>query len=331
MSDLEQLAEAAGPAIIGQPHSVKALFDHTVSNHGQKIAVVSSYQGKIPWLDEVLKPPENALTLSYRQLDDLASNIAKNLSTKGIKRGMRFAALLNNSVELALCFWASVKLETVFVPLDARTANRTDEIQHLLSVSKPTLLVVTDGATAEALARANPIDLKEVQHKYVVQKPSTNLTWNSFEDLVVPRSYVNGTNGHHPPKHAKQNRELSNGSQYLNHESKELPHIATSDHHQNSTVYMMFTSGTSGPQKSCGMTDRNIWSSIEASQSFRPYDASTVVLHHLPSSHALGMLGLTHSFSKASSVVFPAPSFDARASLAAIEQFKCTHMAGRLS
>jgi amino acid adenylation domain-containing protein/thioester reductase-like protein len=74
-------------------------------------------------------------TLSYRQLDELASGLAADLAARGVTRADRVAVLLVNSLELPVAYFALMKLGAVFVPMDP--AWPADRLRTALTVLEP--------------------------------------------------------------------------------------------------------------------------------------------------------------------------------------------------
>lgn len=335
MSTASYSAEISGPALAGSPQSLRHVFDEAARANPQGRAVVSAHQtwGSVPWHSGA-ESGENAVVLQYQQLHQHASQIANALSGKGIRPGMRFAVFLNNSIELVLAFLASVKLGSIFVPLDVRAVGRPEEVRHLLAISEPSLLLVADEFAAKSLEESNASELRKIPQKCIAQHEGKRFGWCTLEGLLVPISQANGeSDGFTSPLTADSSHSAAetNIGKHINqaraHCPLSYPH-GQRENDMDALVYMMFTSGTSGLPKFCGLTNENAWASIEATQAFRAYASSSVVLHHLPPAHAMGMLGIIQSLSKGSTLVFPSPIFDALASLSAVEHLKCTHMAG---
>lgn len=78
-------------------------------------------------------------TLTYLQLDQLASGLATMLAGRGVGRGDVVPVMLVNSLELPVAYLALMKLGAAFVPLDP--AWPTDRIRTVLGVLAPRLLL----------------------------------------------------------------------------------------------------------------------------------------------------------------------------------------------
>ncbi|ANU22232.1 class I adenylate-forming enzyme family protein [Planococcus donghaensis] len=78
-------------------------------------------------------------SLSYRQLEELATIIAANLQMRGIKKGDRVAAVVGNSCEFPLLVIACAKIGAVMVPINVKLA--VEELQYIIGNSKPSIII----------------------------------------------------------------------------------------------------------------------------------------------------------------------------------------------
>jgi len=91
------------------------------------------------------KPDQDALVSlrrrwSWRQLDSVSTDLAKNYLALGLKRGDRVASLMPNRTELLIHYLACMKCGLVAVPLNYRYM--APEIDHALQIAEPKLLLV---------------------------------------------------------------------------------------------------------------------------------------------------------------------------------------------
>ena len=330
-----QLAEAAGPPLTGVPCTLRKLLDEASTTHAHKRAVVSMYQAwdNLPSL--VADPDKGFPALTYQQLSDAANKITSTLSsTHKIKPGMRVAACLYNSIEFLLLFWASVKLGTVFVSLDARAIGRKDEIRHYFEVTKPSVLLVSDDSAATTLEKTNSQELENIPLKIVMQHSCTINGWQGFRSLLTPCPQTNSrrvASAHNIKEDTPVDKGMVDELQMCVQSAEANLHPLEhnfSNLEKDDIVYIMFTSGTSGLPKACPLTNGNLWAGITGARLHRPVDPFSIVVHHTAPSHAMGMSGLIYQLVNGSTLVIPSPTFDINASLTAIEKFQCTHMNG---
>lgn len=93
-------------------------------------------------------------------------------------------------------------------------------------------------------------------------------------------------------------------------------------------VLIVFTSGTSGLPKACPHTNKTLWATYHAVWSLRPFWPSDVIAQHLPPSHVFACLDMVQCWSDGATVVYTSQTFDAKATLEAIEKSQCTYMSG---
>ncbi|KJZ78535.1 hypothetical protein HIM_01926 [Hirsutella minnesotensis 3608] len=94
-------------------------------------------------------PSSRYLRWTYQVLLEKAEHLAQVLTQLGCVRGMRVAAILKNSAEWALWFWAAMKLGMTFAPIDPRS-NKAD-VEAMFSIFSPDILVVQDLDTVRNL------------------------------------------------------------------------------------------------------------------------------------------------------------------------------------
>lgn len=89
-------------------------FASVVSQHGDRLAVVSLYPSRFQSTpQELLKP-----SITYHELDTLSNELAHSLRSNGVKKGDRVAVSLGNCWEFAALTYAIFKLGAILVPLN---------------------------------------------------------------------------------------------------------------------------------------------------------------------------------------------------------------------
>lgn len=299
-----QLAEAQGPQPEGYPLSMRRMFAEATQKHSESKAVVSMYQRPSSVLGIGSNTNETFLTWTYDQLNKESDRLAASLLQRGISQGDRVAVFLFNGAEWALLFWACVKLGATFVPLDPRSVSKVEEVRHYLQIIKPVVLVVGDGLTAESMQRNNATEVHSINLRLVadIRGKSTH-GWITLKDIFLAPD------------------RLHSGLAAI----KEIPIDMDED-----VVIIVFTSGTSSLPKACPHNNTNLWASWASTVSAQPIHSSDLIIQHLPPSHIFACKGMMTHWIAGAAVVYASKSFDAGATLDAIEQFQCTHMSGKL-
>ena len=114
-----------GPAFKNRPKNVVELLQDTVTKYSDRVGFIGG-----DW------------RLTYRQFDRIVNRIASGLEEHGIKRGDHVAVLLGIEVEMALCFFAVMKLGAILVPLNTRF--KGEELAYEINDSESKALIVDE-------------------------------------------------------------------------------------------------------------------------------------------------------------------------------------------
>ncbi|HEY4613990.1 MAG TPA: AMP-binding protein, partial [Citricoccus sp.] len=88
-------------------------------------------------------------TLGYGEFDRRAAAVAVSLRARGVGAGDRVAFCLHNTVEFLVGFFACLKLEAI--PVSVNYRYRAREVEELLAVATPAVLVFSAASRASAL------------------------------------------------------------------------------------------------------------------------------------------------------------------------------------
>ncbi|KAL8867062.1 MAG: hypothetical protein Q9174_005905 [Haloplaca sp. 1 TL-2023] len=238
---------------------------------------------------------------SYSELYSRSERLAARFSNLGIRKGDSVAAFLDNRAEYALLFWASIRLDAVFVPLNPRIISAEKELQHVLRVVTPRVLVVIDGSSVRELENIAADLIGKVKIRIVLDRIDQCLAneWITMKSLVSDSDIA---------KAATQ--------QGLPSPINDL----------DQTMVIVFTSGTTSLPKASISTYGNVLASAGAFEGWRHLDHESSFLQHLPVFHAWSIYVTWALWTSGATVVYPSRTFDARASLDAIGRERCTHM-----
>ncbi len=203
------------------------------------------------------------LSLTWGELDNASSRLAKNYLAHGLKPGDRIASLMPNRAQLYIHYLACMKAGLIAVPLNYRYMS--PEIDHALRVS---------GA-------------------------KTLLTHNErFEDLKLSEQVNRLPLG--TITHGAQDREGISLEELVTRESVE---IQLPDHDPNSPAFIFFTSGSTGPAKGVTHTFESLrWMMGSAAAAFE-FVAGDVLLPGSSISHLGGFLFSLAAISKGAKVL----------------------------
>ena len=116
---------------------------------------------------------------TYQQLADRVNRLANALADLGVKAGDRVALLHVNCHQYIEAYFATAKLDAIFVPLNFRA--KADELTHMLHDASPRVLL----AGERYVASVNTLRprLPGVEHYVALESPSGQ-GWHFHEDLL---------------------------------------------------------------------------------------------------------------------------------------------------
>ncbi|KAL8958716.1 MAG: hypothetical protein Q9183_005782, partial [Haloplaca sp. 2 TL-2023] len=281
------------------PHLWTFLTDHAAT-HGNNHPAIKSINQPVTIDGDETKLTRDVVW-TYSELRQKSEILAVQLFDLGVRKGDTIAAFLDNRAEWASLFWASVRLDVVFVPLNPRMIPSEKEIKHVLQVIVPRVLVVIDGTPAEELENIAGDLISQVQILIVLDRLGKGLV----NEWIMMKSLMS----------------VSNIAQTVRQQSLPPP---INDLDQNMVV--VFTSGTTSLPKASISTYRNVLASAGAFKAWRHLDYGSSFLQHLPVFHAWSIYVTLSSWTSGATVIYPSRTFDARASLDAIGRERCTHM-----
>jgi|SRR5680860_84838 len=197
---------------------------------------------------------DNNTRLTYRQFQKQVDALAYNLKEHwGIENGQRVALILNNTLEFCISFFALVQIGAITVPLNTRL--KSDELKFMLQDSGAKMLIME----AEYWEEINPIrcELQSLEAIFMVGEGDMPAEVKLFSELYVDRA-----------------RER-----------------VMAPSHEDETVVIMYTSGTTGVPKGAQGTHLGmIHSAINYKILFSsgPQDRTVLVV---PLFHVTGLIG----------------------------------------
>ena len=295
-ASLEQLglpAEAYGESLNEEPRSLSIHFSRSVSRNPSSTAVISIHQ-----TDSHNRP----LEWSYAHLYSEARKLAAAWKVHGLRKGSVVTVLLPNCLEYALSMWAAARLGAVFVPLDIRIAPEFETLCEAVERLRPEGIVVWDRATVDRLIRTKMMERVKV---------STHIEGSHEMD---------------------QNKEISKTLQDMldfgsTAELERPDDDEPVENPANEVALIVLTSGTTGRPKACPHTGVNISASTYTYARWRNLgQRCSSLLAHLPNYHVFSCILHITWWRAGGTIVYPSRSFDAKATLDALETGHCTDM-----
>ena len=239
--------------------------------------------------------------ITYKQLDEMASQFASGLLKLGVERGDRVGLYMPNYPEWIVAFFGIARMGGIVVPMNTRY--KTKEVDYIMNNSEATCLVMTseflniDYVKILDSLRGKIPNLRKV----VVLGDEKSEGMDFFGDV------------------------LRLGEDYQKDE--ELDQIRSSVD-PDDVVFILYTSGTTGEPKGAMLTNLNISKNAQQIADVMNQDVNDVTLIVVPFFHCFGcVIGITACVSASSGMV-PMPSFDAEEALNYMDMFNISIVHG---
>lgn len=274
------------------------VLDKTVANHPSDEALVSIQQG---------------LRYTYKEFNDVCTQVAKGLMALGIESGDNIAIWATNRAEWMITQFAAAKIGAALVAINS--AYRVYELEHALNLSESKILLVID--------RYKTSDYISMFYKVCPEaKDAGEKEIKSGRLPFLKRVVVMGEKSYPGMLSWKELTEQGKGvsDTQLIHRQDSLDF--------DDPAYLLFTSGTTGPPKAVVLTHHSIINNccLTARRiGFRPKDRVCLCL---PLFHVFGIWSCLASVANDATVVLPDEYFDAQATLGTIEKEKCSLLFG---
>ncbi|RMJ27387.1 long-chain-fatty-acid-CoA ligase [Aspergillus sp. HF37] len=280
-------------------------FANVVKNHGDNAAVIAKHQND---------------RLTYAALDAKSNALARGLESEGVHTGARVGVMMGNSIEYAVTTYALFKLGAILVPLNP-SFNATQVVAALSHLNASHLIISAESNLPRKGPRSN---IPLLQH--LVQDPSRVELESELVPTLQRIIFVDNSSGRVDTSGYKSLTPYASVMSELTADGHALP---PRDLSPKDIVNIQFTSGTTAMPKAACLTHHSILnngSQIGDRMRLTPKD---IVCCPPPLFHCFGcILGYMATATHGSTIVFPSESFNARATLSAVQEEKCTALYG---
>jgi fatty-acyl-CoA synthase len=276
--------------------------------------------GSVLWRTAALHPDRDALVFpglglrwSWRELDERVDRIAESLIAMGVERGEHIGIWSMNVPEWVVVQFAAGRIGAVLV--NVNPAYRVHELHDTLAMADVATLVV--GAPFKG---SNFVAMVESLCPGVAAAKSRD--WSSEQFPRLERLIALGES---PGPAWWTWSEIEGGDESSRAELADRAGSARAGDVYN----MQFTSGTTGLPKGAMLTHRNVILNAYYTGDRLRYSVEDRVCVPVPFYHCFGcVLGTLVCAVYGATLVVPAPSFDAGATLTAIDSERCTSVYG---
>jgi fatty-acyl-CoA synthase len=257
--------------------------------------------------------PDLGLRWSWCELDEQVDRVATSMIRLGVRRGEHVGIWSMNVPEWVVVQFAVGRIGAVLV--NVNPAYRVHELSDALTMADVATLIV-----GSPFKGSNFVEMVETLCPEV--PAAKTMDWSSARFPRLRRLIALDSR---PGPGWRTWSELEAGD-----ESSRGELAARARSARATDVYnIQFTSGTTGLPKGAMLTHRNVLMNAYYTGERLRYSAEDRVCVPVPFYHCFGcVLGTLVCVVYGSAIVVPAPSFDARATLAAIEADRCTAVYG---
>ncbi len=249
---------------------------------------------------------------SWAELDERVDRLADSLIAQGVERGEHVGLWSMNCPEWVVAQFAVGRIDSVLV--NVNPAYRLHELEETLRQADVATLIV--GLPFKA---SNFVGMVEAIVPEVVENLAGD--WTS-EKLPALRRVI--AIGDHPGKGWISWADMEKGEVQSEARAARERGTAATD-----VFNIQFTSGTTGLPKGAMLTHRNVLRNAHAIGQRVRYTELDRVCVPVPFYHCFGcVLGTTVCAVYGATIVVPAPTFDAHATLEAIQKERCTSIYG---
>ncbi|KAF2173859.1 hypothetical protein M409DRAFT_48774 [Zasmidium cellare ATCC 36951] len=286
-----------GPEVGSRQTSHLQLFQDVVNAQPNATALIAKHQSPraFRWVGSQ-HVDKDYVQWTYADLDRGARRLATALNRLTHIERRPIAALINNQVEWALLYWASAYLHSPFVPINPKIATRTEEINHMLDLVSPVVVITADLTIAGQLEQSLSEKLMSsiaVRMTLSTAGAETTNPWNLLSGVM--------SGDPTPP---------------------DTPDVVAAD----DTIVILFTSGTTSLPKPCALTSFQCLNAALGYMDSQKINSSHRFVQHLPGFHSYGIGWSLGLWLKGGLIIYPSESFEAQATLECFDQLKATHM-----
>ena len=290
-SELVELSQADGDHCPAEPPIWQRL-QKAALEHENRLAVISIHQPPNLYNIDSTSVNKRYLQWTFAQLSNAVDRLSSGLVSHGIRRGEALATFLHNGAEFIIAFWAAHKLGCPFVPINPRSLANVSETTYMLTLAKVRAVIVQDEQAEENIDARAEISAS-IKVKISLLDKTKMSSWLSFRSLLNHKAAIAG---------------------------------AAFEAKGDETVTIFFTSGTTSLPKGVPMSNTNlnaICQNYSPGRSSRTHVFCTV----LPNNHAFTYPLVLQFMVNGSAILFPSATFDAEATIRALETERATHTA----
>lgn len=290
--------------LIGE--TIDGFFRAVVLSHPDNEAIVS--------LDQNAR-------LTYREFDDVVRDLAKGLVGLGVKKGDRVGIWSTDNIEWVVVQMATARIGAVLV--NVNPAYRPAELEHALKLARVQTLFLIPSFKSSHYAEMICNLCPEARISPPGVFASTRLP--DLQNLVVYQPDRRESTGRPGNAFLTWNDVIAYGEPVSDDRLAERSRSLDPD----DPINIQFTSGTTGFPKAVVLTHHNILNNAWFAGEILGFTSRDRLCVPLPFYHCFGMVvSNLLCLTRGATLVIPSPHFEAGATLAAIQNERCTALHG---
>ena len=277
--------------------------------------------------------PHQDVRWSWRELNERVDELAAGLRAIGIRKGDHVGSWLPNVVEYIALQYATARLGALLVTLNP--AYRVPELTHALKLAQVKAIFMVSAVKAsnyvEMLTAAkHDVDREKLPLLEHVVVTSIGEGSSAIDDAVAAISTSRFGRG----RSVRAFADVLAAAAELANKSNEMKWVEEEEEIENRLscfdgINIQFTSGTTGLPKAVELTHHNIVNNgANIAKAQRLGESDSIALA-VPLYHCFGLvLGSIAGVTSGATIVMPSATFDAEATLRAVEAERCTSLYG---
>jgi acyl-CoA synthetase (AMP-forming)/AMP-acid ligase II len=238
------------------------------------------------------------LEWTYDQLSNAAEALGSTLGSLAAAPSA-IATFFYPTADWALLFWTAAKMGAPFAPLDPKMLGREEDVRIVLDLLRPDVVLVhDDDAAALADEALSSIGFEPKLKIMSFASRGSRVGWLCMLDLLRQPRQADGVESTLPENPLSGDR----------------------------IGRILFTGGSTGAPKACPHSILNLCAESEQYATLRDLGPASQTLIQSPCNHIMAYAGALLTWRAGGAVVLPGASFNARASLEAIEQYHVTYL-----
>jgi fatty-acyl-CoA synthase len=287
--------------------TIPQLLDKAVARHGARDAAIFCAERR---------------SLSWYDLQRGADDVAAGLLALGIRRGNRVGIWAPNRSEWLLAQFGTARIGAVLVNINP--AYQSSELEYALNKVRCRALIMARGhRTSDYLATLRSLAPEldrpgDAQSEFESRKLPHLKHVIVLDDPAQPRAKL-------PPRALRFADFIAQAGPA---QRARLP-ASSASLEPDDVINIQFTSGTTGAPKGATLSHFNIVNNARFTAKAMAFTPADRLCIPVPLYHCFGMvLGTLSCVAAGATMVFPGESFDAQATITAIERHRCTALHG---